>query len=83
MEPYRFSSYYGAKYFLTIVYDHSRATWIFLLNNKKQVYEKIVQFIAYVETQFVTKIKGIITDNETEFVQARVKRVIAQKRDCT
>ena len=35
--PYRNSSFYGATYFLTIVDDFSRAVWVYLLNNKREV----------------------------------------------
>ena len=58
----------GYKYFLTIVDDFSRCTWIYLLKAKSETQVLLPQFCAYVETQFNKKIKCIRTDNGTEFL---------------
>lgn len=42
--PYRVRALDGANYFLTLVDDHSRTTWTFLLHNKLQVYKTVVDF---------------------------------------
>lgn len=63
--PYKVPTYCGARYFLTVVDDHTRATWTFLMNNKEQVYGKVAQLLEYVETQFNTKVKRIRSDNGT------------------
>ncbi|KAF7827439.1 Retrovirus-related Pol polyprotein from transposon TNT 1-94 [Senna tora] len=39
--PYKVPTITGAHYFLTIVDDHTRATWTFLLNNKTQPKELV------------------------------------------
>ena len=57
----------GYKYFLTIVDDASRATWIFLLKAKSDVRTLIVSFYNMILTQFGTKIKAIRSDNTLEF----------------
>ena len=58
---------HGHRYFLTIVDYHSRFTWIFLMHTKAEARKNIIDFTAYVETQFSGKIKTIRTDNGFEF----------------
>ena len=60
-------SLHGQKYFLTIIDDHSRFTWGFLMKTKSETREHLKTFISYVKTQFDTKIKVIRSDNGFEF----------------
>lgn len=64
--PYRIKSLQGASYFLTILDDHSRCTWTYLLHNKGQVEKTIRDFIAMVRNKFEKEIKVIRSDNGTE-----------------
>ena len=57
MGTYRVNALNGVKYFLTIVDDHSRATWTFLLHNKLQVVVTVSNFLKMVETQFAKLLK--------------------------
>lgn len=50
--PYKHASSCGARYFLTLVDDFSRAVWVYLLVNKTDIYQNFVSFIAMVERQF-------------------------------
>jgi hypothetical protein len=65
--PYRNATFCGARYFLTIVDDFSRAVWIYLLVDKTEVSRYLYQFLAMVERQFSTQVKIIRSDNGTEF----------------
>ncbi|PNX93517.1 retrovirus-related Pol polyprotein from transposon TNT 1-94 [Trifolium pratense] len=65
--PYRNATFCGAKYFLTIVDDFSRAVWIYLLIDKTEVSKHLYQFLAMVERQFSAQVKIIRSDNGTEF----------------
>jgi hypothetical protein len=65
--PFSTKSISGSSYFLTIVDDHSRFTWIHLLDNKSQTSTHIQSFLTMVETQFNAKIKSLRSDNGVEF----------------
>lgn len=65
--PIGIPSMQGHHYFLTIVDDHSRFTWLFLMKNKGETRDCIKNFITYIQTQFSAKIKSIRSDNGPEF----------------
>ena len=45
--PHKKISYSGARYFLTIVDDFSRYTWIFLMRHKSETQSNIRTFFAW------------------------------------
>ena len=51
-------------YFLTVVDDYSRMTWIHLLKFKSEVKSTLIQFIEFLERQFEVKIKKLRTDKD-------------------
>jgi len=57
----------GDKYFLTIVDDHSRFTWLYIMKNKAEARVHLVNFVAMIKNQFQKRIKVIRTDNGLEF----------------
>nr|KYP40999.1 Retrovirus-related Pol polyprotein from transposon TNT 1-94 [Cajanus cajan] len=65
--PYATPSVLGHKYFLTIVDDKSRFTWIRLMQNKNETRQHLLNFITFTETQFHKTIKIIRSDNGQEF----------------
>lgn len=64
--PFSVETRDGYKYFLTIVDDYSRATWLFLMKLKSDVLFIFPNFIHMVETQYNTKIKSVRSDNAHE-----------------
>lgn len=64
--PFKRESIEGYKYFLTIVDDHTRVTWIYMLRNKSDVSKFFPIFLKYVSTQFNAIVKSIRTDNAPE-----------------
>lgn len=64
--PYQIPKYNGYYYFITIVDDHSRATWTHLLTTKSNAMSIIQAFTHMTETQFNTKVKCIRSDNALE-----------------
>jgi len=65
--PLAITSVDGHRYFLTVVDDFSRHTWIAFLKTKSKVQGCIKSFITLVETQFSTTVKCIRFDQGPEF----------------
>lgn len=55
------------RYFLTLVDDFSRVTWLYLLEHKSDYLSSMRTFLNYVKTHFKTTIKVIRSDNALEF----------------
>jgi hypothetical protein len=66
--PLSIPSMLGFRYFLTIVDDRSRFTWLYFMKLKSEVSMHIQSFHAMVKTQFNTNIKCIRSDNGPEFL---------------
>ena len=64
--PFSETTQDGHRYFLTIVDDHTRVTWIYLLKLKSDVLRVFPSFITMVETQFNAKVKSVRSDNAPE-----------------
>lgn len=65
--PSPVTSMHGHRYFLTIVDDFTRFTWIFLMKTKAEVQTLLPQFCKMIETQFETHVKKVRSDNGPEF----------------
>ena len=76
--PYNTPTVDGKKYFLTIMDDFSRVTWLFLLSHKSAVCVSIRMFLQYVQTQFGKKVKVLRTDNGTEFVNSECHKLFTE-----
>lgn len=70
---YRVPTYNGCKFFLTIVDDYIRMTWVFLLHNKSDVIVVVPQFVKYLETHFQGLVKFIRTGNAPELCEGILK----------
>ncbi|CAH9079545.1 unnamed protein product [Cuscuta epithymum] len=58
--PYNTPSSCGARHFLTIVDDYSRAVWVYLLLDKKEVFKMFLSFVAMVDRQFSKRIITVL-----------------------
>ncbi|GAU35639.1 hypothetical protein TSUD_394790 [Trifolium subterraneum] len=76
---YNTTSSNGSHYFLTLVDDHTRGTWVYLMKHKSQTTNVLVNFYKMIETQFNTKIKKIRSDNGTEFTNSKVQSFLMDK----
>lgn len=65
-EPFSTISVEGFRYFLTIVDDHSRFTWVYLLKSKSEVTTIFPSFCELIQTQFNKSIKAVRSDNAPE-----------------
>ena len=65
--PFSVSSYSGYRFFLTIVDDYTRFTWLFLMKSKSETRAILTNFLAYIHTHVNTNIQTLISDNGQEF----------------
>ena len=72
--PFSTPTIEGFRFFLTIVDDFSKCTWVYLLKSKAKTSALIQQFSAMVKTQFDSKIRCIRSDNETKFIMKDLKK---------
>lgn len=56
-DPYRVPTHNGIRYFLSLVDDYSRWTWVFLLALKSDVIVVLKQFLSMLKTQFGILVK--------------------------
>ncbi|CAH9068801.1 unnamed protein product [Cuscuta epithymum] len=52
---------------MTLVDDFSRAVWVYLLRDKKEVHKYFLSFIAMIEKQFEVPVKIVHSGNGTQF----------------
>uniref|UniRef100_A0A1J3JNZ9 Retrovirus-related Pol polyprotein from transposon TNT 1-94 n=1 Tax=Noccaea caerulescens TaxID=107243 RepID=A0A1J3JNZ9_NOCCA len=64
--PFSVSIAEGYKYFLTIVDDHTRVTWIYLLRTKAEVLTVFPYFLQMIETHYKAVVKAVRSDNAPE-----------------
>lgn len=65
--PFYVSTLNGFKYFLTIVDDCSRCTWVYLMKLKSDTQSILQSFFSFIENQFHTSIKSLRSYNGLEF----------------
>jgi len=66
-------SVYGNKYFLTILDDYSRYSWICFIENKSKTFDAFINWYNQIKNIFNKNIKYIKTDNGTEFFNNRFR----------
>ncbi|GKC84196.1 cysteine-rich receptor-like protein kinase 8, partial [Tanacetum coccineum] len=69
--PYKVPTDGQFRYFLTIVDDCSRGTWVYLLKHKSESFDALKAFIKFVSTQFEKQVKIVRSDNALEFVKGQ------------
>lgn len=65
-DPYNTTTHYGCKYFITIIDDYSRETWVQLMPNKLHSVSILTHFVHFVHTLFSAIVKIIRSDNTLE-----------------
>lgn len=59
---------FGSRYFLTIVDNYSRCTWIYLMKNKSEIFRMLTHFFNQINWQFNTNISQIHSRNGGVFL---------------
>jgi transposase InsO family protein len=83
--PFSTHTPHGHKYFLTIVDDFSRFTWVVLMKGKFETASKIQDFITFAESHFDQKVKFLRSDNGPEFLSLSkffLSKGIAHQTSC-
>ncbi|XP_055831024.1 uncharacterized protein LOC129900086 [Solanum dulcamara] len=75
--PYRVPTHNGMKYFVTVVHDYSRFTWLFLLTAKSDTIVVMRHFFAQVHNLFSTCVKVLRTDNKTKFMSTAFQSMLS------
>ena len=65
--PSRVQSLGGHRYFLSLIDDYSRMTWVFMMRHKSEAFSKFREWKTLVENQTGKKVKRLRTDNGLEF----------------
>lgn len=70
--------------FLTIVDDHTRVTWTYLLRTKDEVLKVFPEFLQMIETQYNAVVKAVRSDNapELKFIDLYKKKGIVAYHSC-
>lgn len=66
--PMQTISHGGSRYFLTFTDDYSRKTWVYLLKQKSEAFDKFKEFKAYVENQSGHRLTVLRSDRGGEYV---------------
>lgn len=77
--PMSTTSIGGSKYFLTLIDDYSRKTFVYFLEHKSEAFDIISEFINMVELQTGKKVKKLRSDNGTEYVNRRMQNMFKNK----
>ena len=72
--PYRTASTCDAHYFLSIVDDASRATWVCSMQDRTEASKLLKNFIVMVKTQFNQRVKVVCSDNGREFTSGPMQQ---------
>lgn len=78
-DPVSIISYDGFKYFVIFINDFSRATWLYLLKSKDEVFDCFQGFVNGIDNQYNGKIKIFWSNNETEFVNIKFAHLFKEK----
>ena len=58
-------------YFVTFIYNYSRWCTVYLIKNRREVFDKFLQYKSMIENITGKKIKALQSDNGTEYCNNR------------
>jgi hypothetical protein len=71
--PFSVTSVRKGRYVLTFIDDFSRYTWVYFLDHKNEEFNKFLAFKSHVEKQSSKAIKVLHMDNESRYVNSRLR----------
>lgn len=74
--PYKKLTMMGCIYFFTIVEDKSRSTWVYLLTQKSDAIDRLIDFFHMVFTQNQAQIKKLRTDNGQDYLSRKIQQIL-------
>lgn len=74
-----YNTFWKKKWFVTFIDDHTRVSWVYLLEKKSEVEKCFKDFFLMIENQFQTKIGILRTDNGTEYFNKYLGAFISEK----
>ena len=77
--PMHTQSLNGARYFLTLIDDHSGWCELFFLRKKSEVATKFAEYLKMAETHTGCKLKFLQSDNGTEFCNSSMDTILKEK----
>ena len=75
MGPYKITTHNKMKFFLTLVDDHSRWTWICLMHLKSDVSTILKQFLNMIQSQYNIQVKCFRSEKGGEFCNEQVSEL--------
>lgn len=76
---FKLETYDQKMYFVNVVDDYSKMTWVLLMALKSNACVIIKHFVLYAKNQFDLRIKSIRTDNGKEFVNKDLELLVANR----
>jgi hypothetical protein len=77
--PIAYISISGSKYYLVIVDDYSRFTWVFFLQEKSQTQETLKNFLRRAQNEFGLRIKKIRSDTGTQYTNSQIEGFLEEE----
>ncbi|KAL4030324.1 hypothetical protein IC575_008560 [Cucumis melo] len=77
--PSKVTTLSGKRWFVTLIDDHTRFTWVYLITDKSKVSAIFQNFYHTIETQFHKKIAILRSDNGREFQNHNLSEFLALK----
>lgn len=77
--PIADTGYDGSRYFVTFTDDYSRATMVYCIERKSQVFSMFKQFVAMSEALHGCKVAKLRSDNGGEYISDEFKRFCNEK----
>ena len=81
--PAPHSSMGGARYFVIFIDDHTRFTWIYLMNKRSELPQIYINFARMIQTQFSKSIKILRADNAMEYKESTLLSFLKQQGTIT